>query len=113
MKLDKIYNFLTSSIGIELKKSSNIYREREFVLYDKEISNSQVQGIIDLYYINEKGNIVLVDFKTNHFENENEFIKKYKKQIDIYKRALDTLTDRKVEKAYIYSFYLDKEIEVK
>ncbi len=113
INVNKIYNFLTSSIGIELKKSSNIYREREFVLYDKEISNSQVQGIIDLYYINEKGNIVLVDFKTNHFENENEFIKKYKKQIDIYKRALDTLTDRKVEKAYIYSFYLDKEIEVK
>lgn len=113
VNINKIYNFLNSTLGLELKKSSKIYKEKEFILVDKNFSNSQIQGIIDLYYINDKGNIVLVDFKTNNISDESEFIKKYEKQIKIYKRALEVLTGKIVEKSYIYSFYLDKEIEIK
>ena len=40
------------------------------------------------------------------------FIQKYEKQLKIYKKALEDLTGKTVEKSYIYSFYLDKEIEI-
>ena len=41
------------------------------------------------------------------------FIQKYNIQLDIYKRALEKLTGISVEKTYIYSFKLGKEIEIK
>ena len=110
--LIKIYNFINSNIGKELKTSKNIYKEKEFVLISNDISRSQIQGIIDLYYINEKGNIILVDFKTDNLDNDASFIQKYKVQLDIYKEALERLTQKKVEKSYIYSFKLEHEIEI-
>ena len=110
--LNRINTYLNSNIGKELKKSSEIHKEKEFILRDKTISNSDIQGVIDLYYINDKGNIILVDFKTDNLENEEEFISRYKVQLEIYKRALEKLSNKKVEKSYIYSFKLGKEIEV-
>ena len=40
------------------------------------------------------------------------FKKRYEKQLQIYRKALEKLLNKKVEKSYIYSFYLDKIIEV-
>ncbi len=112
ISINKIYNFLKSNIGEELKQASHIYREYEFVLDDKDISNSLIQGVIDLFYVvGEK--VILVDFKTDRITDEMEFIKKYKIQLDIYKEAINKLTKYKVNKVYIYSFNLNKSIEIK
>ena len=74
-----------------------------------------VQGIIDLYYINENNEIVLVDYKTDYVENGNEngLIEKYKKQLELYKIALEKSLNKKVVKTIIYSVYLNLEIPVK
>jgi len=71
-----------------------------------------VQGIIDLYYINQKNELVLLDYKTDYVENgkEKELKNKYLEQLKIYKQALEQALQRKVDKVYIYSTYLDKEI---
>lgn len=111
--INKINIFLNSKIGNKLRKSKEVYKEKEFILKDRTISKSDIQGIIDLYYINENGNIVLVDFKTDNLKVQDEFISRYKVQLDIYKAALEKLTNKSVEKVYIYSFKLGKEIEVK
>ena len=73
-----------------------------------------MQGIIDLYFINEFEELVLVDYKTDYVENSNENIlkNKYKKQLEIYKKALEEALGRKVDKTYIYSLYLNKEIPI-
>ena len=65
-----------------------------------------------MYYEDDKGNIILVDFKTDNILDENMYIKLYKKQLDIYKEALERLFNKKVIKEYIYSFKLGREIEV-
>ena len=109
----KIYKFLNSSIGKELKKSNEIYREYEFILEDSSISNSLIQGIIDLFFVTSEKKVILVDFKTDRLESEQEFIKRYKIQLDIYKKAINSLTKYNVDSTYIYSFNLDKEIEIK
>lgn len=111
--IKKINIFLNSKIGNELRKTKEVYKEQEFILKDKNISKSDIQGIIDLYYINENGNIVLVDFKTDNLKVQDEFISRYKLQLDIYRNALEKLTNKNIEKVYIYSFKLGKEIEVK
>ena len=68
-----------------------------------------------MYFINENGQVVLVDYKTDYVENGNEFelVEKYKNQLDLYKQALENALGTKVDKVYIYSVYLDKEIEIK
>ena len=109
-----IYNFLCSDIVEELRNidKNDIYREQEFILKDETYSNSYIQGVIDLYYINSNNNITLVDFKTDKVYSEQEFLKRYKKQLEIYKSALEKLKNIKVENTYIYSFSLNRKIEV-
>ncbi len=112
INVEKIYKFLISELGIKIKKSKKIYKEEEFTLRKEDINACLIQGVIDLYYINENGNIDLVDFKTDRLYNKEEFIKKYKVQLDIYKEALEKLKNKKVENTYIYSFNLDFPIKL-
>ena len=108
-----IYNFLNSTLGQSIKKSKAIYKEKEFVLKNNSFTKSSIQGVIDLYYIDEQDRLILVDFKTDNLEHEQEFIDRYLIQLQVYKEALEKLTNKKVYKTYIYSFKLSKQIEVK
>ena len=71
-----------------------------------------IQGIIDLYFIDNDENIVLVDYKTDNIQNVEELIKRYKPQLDYYKRALEDITGKSVKKTVIYSLKLEEEIEI-
>ena len=119
----KILEFTKSFIWKELKNAKKVYKERPFFINipAKEIYGEEeleeeilVQGIIDLYYINQNDEIILVDYKTDYVETgkESELIEKYITQLELYKRALEESLQRKVSKTYIYSVYLEKEIEV-
>ena len=119
----KILEFTKSFIWKELKNAKKVYKERPFFINipAKEIYGEEeleeeilVQGIIDLYYINQNDEIILVDYKTDYVETgkENELIEKYITQLELYKRALEESLQRKISKTYIYSVYLEKEIEV-
>ncbi len=112
ISINHIYNFLNSMIGKELKEAKEIYKEFEFILDDKNFSNSLIQGVIDLFYVTKDNRVILVDFKTDKLTDESLFIKRYKIQLDIYKQAINTLTEYKVDNTYIYSFNLNKEIEL-
>mgnify|MGYP004614151983 FL=1 len=117
----KILAFTKSTIWKELRKAKAVEKEKPFYINipAKEIYNQEieedilVQGIIDLYYINENDKLVLVDYKTDYVEKgkEEELLNKYRKQLDLYKRALESALNRGVDKVYIYSVYLEKEIE--
>ena len=112
ISVNRIYNFLMSNIGKELKDAKKTFREYEFILDDERISRSLILGVIDLFYVTNEGKVVLVDFKTDKLENEEDFIKRYKKQLDIYKEAINELTDYNVDEVYIYSFNLNKPIKL-
>ena len=84
-------------------------------LYKEETEEKiLVQGIIDLYYITKDDKLVLVDYKTDYVEKgkENTLVKKYEKQLELYQKALEEALNKKVDKKYIYSVYLGKEIEM-
>ena len=119
----KLLSFTKSKIYKELKNAKQIYKEQPFYsmipasdVYNDELVKEKIlmQGIIDLYYIDKDDKLVLLDYKTDYVENgnEQELVRKYHRQLELYKMALETSLKRKVDKVYIYSIYLEKEILV-
>lgn len=117
-----LLKYTESDLYKNLKTAKRVYKEQPFYInipaseiYGEQINeNILVQGVIDLYYIDENDNIILVDYKTDFVKNnEQELVERYKKQLAIYKRALESALNKKVYKTYIYSVYLGKSIEVK
>ena len=125
INIEKIYQIINTQFIKNLKNAKEIKKEikKETPFYTyintKEIYNTQnsenilVQGIIDLYYINQQNEVILVDYKTDYVEGSGEeLIDKYKVQLEIYKKALEESLKEKVKHVYIYSIYLNKEIEI-
>ncbi len=130
VNLYKILEFTKTDIWKDLKQAKEIYREKPFYinipikdilkndtldLNSMEDENILVQGIIDLYYISKEDELILLDYKTDYVEKgkENGLIEKYKKQLEIYKNALEMSLEKNVNKVFIYSVYLGKSILVK
>ena len=117
----KYMNLQNQIQQLELEKQKRFGKEKPFYfnipakeLYEEVESEETilVQGIIDLYFVNENDEIILVDYKTDYTKTEEELSGKYKKQLELYKRALEIATGKKVASSYIYSTYLGREILV-
>ena len=118
----KLYSYTKSELFRQLKNAKKVYKEQPFYIsltadeiYENGLKdNILVQGIIDLYFINQDGEVVLVDYKTDYVEKGNplDLVEKYKNQLKIYKKAIEQALEKSVDKSYIYSVYLDKLIEV-
>ena len=71
-----------------------------------------VQGVIDAFYVDDDGEIVLIDYKTDGISGsrvtENILADRYRIQFDYYTEALESLTGLRVKERYIYSFKLKK-----
>ena len=120
----------------EAARRNELYREQKFVLglsadeiagYLKECGKGEsdiarrfegldarilIQGVIDGFFIDEDGSVVLMDYKTDKCK-EQEMIDRYKLQLELYKRAIESATNKKVKEIYIYAVRLGKSIEVK
>ena len=115
---NKILNFTKSNLWKDVQKAKLVEREKAFYItipikeiYENDIDEDMlVQGIIDLYYINEEDELILVDYKTDYIQEKEELTEKYSKQLDLYKRALEEALNKKVSKVYIYSTCLNEEI---
>lgn len=109
-----LYTFFNSDIGKRLIASKRIERELPFsMLFDgnrvyPDVESGErlfLQGIIDTAFV-EDDQWVLVDYKTDRVKSGDELIRRYKIQMDLYKEALETLTNMPVKASYIYSFRL-------
>ena len=89
-------------MGVSAKELDDKFPEDEMVL---------VQGIIDAWFI-EDGEIVLLDYKTDRVSDEESLVKRYKLQLELYKKALQAATNKKVKEVYIYSFDLGSVIKL-
>ena len=120
ININYILQFTKSAIWKQLKEAKEIYKEKPFYLninakeiYDTEIEEKiLIQGIIDLYFIDKNNKLILLDYKTDYVQKEEELINKYYEQLALYKKALENSLNRKVDHIYIYSTYLAKEIEI-
>lgn len=112
--------FYNGPLGLRMRKSSNVFREAAFETeipadmvseeYPKE-EKVILQGIIDCYF-EEDGEIVLVDYKSDYYENEEEIKQKYTMQIELYADAIEKITEKKVKNRYLYLFFDNNMLEL-
>lgn len=120
--LNKLIEFANSPIVARMKKAKEVYKEQQFVFlmnakeiapnfkdvpYEEEI---MVQGVIDCFFEEEDG-YILVDYKTDYVptgskcEAAIEQIKEnYRKQIEIYGKAIEDITKKRVKEKYLYLY---------
>ena len=113
-----LYRFFNSDLGQRLIASKRVERELPFsMLFDgnrvyPDVENGErlfLQGIIDTAFV-EDDQWVLVDYKTDRVKSGDELIRRYKIQMDLYKEALERLTNMPVKASYIYSFRLHEAV---
>lgn len=118
-----ILRFFDNELGERMVKADEIQREIPFSMSVplKEISDTGeeaveetilVQGVIDCVFRDENG-LVLLDYKTdgihdrykNGFEEAKEILEnRYKVQIELYTRALESIWKESVSEKYLYFF---------
>jgi ATP-dependent helicase/nuclease subunit A len=89
-------------MGVSAKELDPLFPEDEMVL---------VQGIIDAFF-EEDGELVLLDYKTDRVYEEKKLADMYRVQLDLYKRALEAATGKKVKESLIYSFAQHRQIRL-
>ncbi len=103
--------FFEGTLGKRLSAAEKVFREESFNILSpqSEISGSAyapeddmvlIQGIIDCMFI-ENGYVVVVDFKTDKYLNE-ETKNMYKTQLEIYARAAEKITKLPCREKYLY-----------
>lgn len=117
VRVSDILKFLESPVAKRMQKASRknqFHAEQPFVLGDKKEDSEMVlvQGIIDVYF-EEDGELVVLDYKTDRVRRADELLERYKLQLDYYAEVLEKVTEKRVKEKIIYSFTLQKEIEVK
>ncbi len=102
----------------ESEKLGKCHREHPFMMYVKasdviDGANCDdkvlVQGVIDLFIDGDERYIV--DFKNSRLKDE-ETLKKYKKQLYLYKKAVESAFSVNIDKVMLYSFKTGKTIEM-
>lgn len=116
--LDKkrLASFFNSPLAKRMFNSDKIYREIKVStflsaneVYGIDFADKiLVQGIADCVF-EERGQLVLVDYKTDRVKDENELLERYKKQLTFYKYAIEKTLKKPVKEVMLYSFYLEKE----
>lgn len=120
---EELLPFLASPLAARIKQADEkgrLHREQPFILglpaskLDRSFPESEtilVQGIIDAFF-EEDGEIILVDYKTDHVSSANELKQRYEIQLDYYGQALERILEKKVREKILYSFALREEIHL-
>ncbi len=119
-----IEKFFVSQVAKRIMKSYKVYREYQFTaslpvpeLYPETDYDSAkdeviiIEGVVDCAF-EENGKLIILDFKTDYAENENELIEEYSPQLNTYRKCMSKVLGVEVAEALIYSFRLNKEIPV-
>ncbi len=120
--IDKIKAFFTIMKPM-LENANEIMREREFsvklddkhahLVTDIETDESIIlEGECDCVLV-YKDHSIIIDYKTDRISDPNRLISHYATQLRLYRYAMEKVLDKPVSQIYLYSFYLDKLIEVK
>ena len=118
-----ILAFLRSGLASRMAaawRRGELFREQPFVLgIEADAVNPAfpheeimlVQGIIDAYF-EEDGELILVDYKTDRVSAAQELRDRYRIQLDLYERALEQITGKRVREKLIYSVSLRETISL-
>lgn len=107
---DKIKGFFASDIGKRAAVSERLSKEKAFtMLHEIDGKEVMVQGVIDCFF-EEAGEVVLIDYKTNRNTDGIEDL--YRAQTELYKKAIEESTGKRVKEVYLYLFSRNREIKM-
>lgn len=95
-----ILRFMESEIGAEMLLASVVHREWSFVC-EMGRGNLVLQGVIDLCIETQDG-LILADYKTDKPEDKQALLERYSPQVNMYRRAVEKITGKKVKRACLY-----------
>lgn len=124
IQIKKLVSFFESDLGQDMRRAAEdgrLCREQPFVfgVPAQEVlpdtgntSQVLVQGIIDGFYETKQG-IVLMDYKTDRLEEGKEYqlADRYRMQMELYAKALEGITGKRVVRRVLYSFSQNTEID--
>lgn len=115
--------FFDSKLYKRMKNSPDVRREQKFLVGLSQLSldesfnleyneSSMLQGIADCIFF-ENGEMIIVDYKTDRVSSADVLADRYRRQLVLYSAALEKIFNVRAAEAYLYSFSLDREIEIK
>ncbi|MCR4782180.1 MAG: helicase-exonuclease AddAB subunit AddA [Lachnospiraceae bacterium] len=127
LKRKDLLNYLNSDVCKIVREAAlkgNLLREQNFVFSEKinklfkglvDVPETDeevlVQGEIDCLVVKDDG-VIVIDYKTDRVNNEEELLNRYSRQLQIYGEAASRTFGREIDKLLIYSFVLNCFIEV-
>ena len=121
VRVPPIAAFFASSLGLRMKAAKRCWREQPFSLLlpasEMEPRASEgdeifLQGTIDAFFEDAEGRMVLLDYKTDRGTTPDLIRRRYRKQLDLYARAIRTVTGMEVDETYIYRLSDGDTVEV-
>lgn len=99
-------------------KNSKVFKEQYFMMkvpYNDVVDSSieeeiLIQGIVDLLIVGEKN--IIIDYKFTSVMNDDILINRYKKQILLYKKAVELSSGINVKECYLLSLKQAKLIKI-
>ena len=137
-ELDRFFEseFFAALARVTEKHPENVYRETRFHIslpardftriqdFANRLGEEQltVQGVIDLFYIDEEGKLILCDYKTDRLTPRElqdplaaaeTLAKNHKTQLSYYAKALEGIYGKPPDKILIFSLHLGEAVEIK
>lgn len=135
LRRDELVNFSRSALLDEIRKARTLHREQRFNVLmpasqfalDGELARAEndekllVQGVIDLFFEDSDGRVVLCDYKTDRLTRSEradkaaaakKLIAAHSEQLGYYATALEQLIGRCPDRMVIYSLHLGDTIEL-
>ncbi len=123
--IEEVLGFFQSDLAkrmVEAAKRGTLEKEKAFLInipisdvgdvpedYDVQSGDTVLlQGVIDAYFVDEDGKVVIVDYKSDR----GHLPKSYNNQLSIYARCLTRLIKKEVKEKYLYAFVQKKAIAV-
>ena len=128
IRIDEVAAFSRSALMSEILAAKKLYREQRFNVFldakdftsspefSQEIDGERllVQGVIDLFFIDADGRLVLCDYKTDRLTREElkdgelarkTLTERHGEQLGYYSLALERIMGRRPDRVCIFSLH--------
>lgn len=114
VRVEALTAFLASPLGQRARQAKICWKEQAFglLLSAREVAPEAaeedevyVQGVIDLFFEERDGGIVLLDYKTDRGTTPDLIRRRYQAQMALYARAIQRILGKEPKKVYIYRLF--------
>ncbi len=112
VKCENIFRMFSTPLGKKMKANAHTLKREfgfKYLMDASELLKSNayndkivVQGMIDAYFEDENGDIVIVDYKTDKVKSTEDIKSRYAPQLKYYKIALEKTLGKNVSATYLF-----------